>query len=77
MKFTDKRTPIKTVPFESIKIGECFITPSDNHLNMRVRPSYYDSDDAYNGIDLITGVQYIFESDEEVISVTAEIIVTD
>lgn len=75
MKITDRKT-LKTVPFQDIRIGECFIIPSDNRILMRMATHYYDADDADNAVDLVTGIQYHFEDDEEVIPITTEIIIT-
>ena len=76
MKFTDKRTSI-TIPFRTIKEGECFITSSDNHINMKMHIDVY-YDDACIVVDLITGKQYCFENDDErVVAVNAEIIITN
>lgn len=73
MKFIDKRA-ITTVSFRRIKVGECFITSSDNHINMKLYvEDYEDSDTAYNGVDLVTGKKYHFEYDEQVIAVNAEV----
>lgn len=77
MKFTDKRTKTEAL-FGDIKVAECFITPTDGHINMRMAIRYYSADDdADNAVDLITGRQYFFEDDETVIAVNAEIIATD
>lgn len=73
MKFTDKRIITKE-RFKDIEIGECFITPSDGHVNMRMAIKYYNAD---NVVDLITGKQYCFDDDKEVIPVTAEVVVTN
>ena len=76
MKITDRRT-LKAIPFQDIRIGECFIVPSDNDILMKMATHYYDVDDADNVVDLVTGIQYFFEDDEEVIPITTEIIITD
>ena len=61
MKFIDKRTII-TVPFRRIKVGECFITSFDGHINIKLYvEDYEDSDTACNGVDLVTGKKYHFE----------------
>ena len=75
MKFTDKRTT-NTVPFGDIKVGKCFITPYDNHINMRLWVSEWEKE-PYNGVDLVSGKPYYFVDDEEVIAVNAEVIATD
>jgi hypothetical protein len=75
MKFTDKRTTT-TVPFDHIKVGECFITSYDNHINMKLWVSEWEQE-PYNGVDLVTGKPYYFENDEEVISVNAEVTAID
>lgn len=76
MKFIDKRNTT-TVPFKNIKVGECFITLSDKHINMKMyADDYYP--DACNVVDLVTGKQYYFNGDtEKVVSVNAEIIITN
>ena len=76
MKFTDKRTTTRVL-FGDLKTGMCFITPSDSHINMKMHTDEYDCPDVCNTIDLVTGNQYSFEDDEEVIAVNAEIIITD
>lgn len=76
MKIIDRRT-LKTIPFQDIRIGECFIIPSDNRIFMRMATHYYDFNDADNAVDLVTGIQYFFEDDEEVTPITTEIIITD
>lgn len=75
MKFTDKRTT-NTVPFGDIKVGKCFITPYDNHINMRLWGGEWETE-PYNGVDLVSGKPYCFADDEEVIAVNAEVIATD
>lgn len=72
MKFIDKRTE-DTVPFRRIKVGECFITACDGHINMKMCvDDYYP--DACNTVDLVTGKQYYFSDDnEEVVAVKAEV----
>ena len=76
MKFTDNRTKHR-VHFGDIKVGECFITPTDGHINMKMYIADHDYPDVRNMVDLMTGKQFAFEDDEEVISVNAEIVVTD
>lgn len=76
MKFTDKRTT-NTVPFGDIKVGKCFITPYDNHINMKMEVDEYSYSDAYNTVDLVTGEQYSFDDEEEVIAVNAEVTATN
>lgn len=75
MKFTDNRTKT-TVPFGNIKVGECFITSYDGHINMKMCTEGYDSD-GYNTVDLVTGKQYFFDDHEEVITTNAEVIATN
>lgn len=75
MKFTDKRTK-NTVPFGDIKVGECFITSYDGHVNMKMCTEGYEPD-VYNTVDLVTGKQYSFDDEEEVITANAEVIVTN
>ena len=76
MKFTDKRTT-NTVPFGDIKTGECFITSCDSHINMKMEVDEYSYSDAYNTVDLVTGKQYSFDDEEEVIAVNAEVTATN
>lgn len=76
MKFTDNRTKT-TVPFRNIKVGECFITSSDGHINMKMYVDDYDCPDVYNTVDLVTGKQYFFDDEEEVITANAEVIATN
>lgn len=76
MKFTDNRTKT-TVPFGDIKTGECFITPCDDHINMKMYVDDYDCPDIYNTVDLVTGKQYSFDDEERVIAINAEVIATN
>lgn len=76
MKIHDKRTPI-TIPFKDIPVGECFITLSDNNINMKLCLDGCAYFDTYNAVDLVTGSLFYLEYDQEVIAVTAEIITTD
>ena len=76
MKFIDKRN-ITTVPFRRIEVGECCITPSDGHINMKMYvEDYEDSNTACNVVDLVTGEKYHFPDDEQVIAVKAEVTAT-
>lgn len=76
MKFTDNRTK-RRVLFGDIKVGECFITHCDGHINMKMYIADHDYPDVRNTVDLITGKQFAFEDNEEVISVNAEVTAID
>lgn len=76
MKFTDKRTKTRVL-FGDIKTGACFITLSDGHINMKMYIADHDYPNVYNMVDLVTGKQFSFEDNEEVIAVNAEILITD